>query len=261
MKIYCVSDIHGYYDILRDTLNKNGFKENDPSNMLICCGDYWDRGNKPFEVMEYLMSLNNVVLIRGNHEDLMDEYIHRGYAMSHDIQNGTDRTFWNLSNHFKHDTDKALLPQFETFIEPFYNKMINYYETEHYVFVHGWIPLQEEYDDKYKHIPIVKSRTYYNEWRKADEYLWKDARWLNGINEAFNGNVIPGKTIVCGHFHCSYGWERQLFEKTKDYLKYSELQLHPRWDPFEMDGIIAIDRCTALTKEMNILILEDDLLE
>lgn len=261
MKFYCVSDIHGYYDILRDTLKKYGFKENDPSNMLICCGDYWDRGNQPYEVMKYLMSLNNVILIRGNHEDLMVDYINRGYAERHDISNGTEKTFWNLCGKFKHNDKKALLPQFRDFITPFYDKMLNYYETEHYVFVHGWIPVKHTYFEGESGYTYENKHQYDPDWRGANNVEWEDARWSNGIDEAYKGIIVPGKTVICGHWHCSYGWARKVYEETKDYAKYKQLIDFPRWDPFEMDGIIAIDRCTALTNEMNILILEDEVLE
>ena len=82
------------------------------------------------------------------------------------------------------------------------------------------------------------------------------------MNEAFKGNVIPDKTIVCGHWHCSYGWARKEYEKSHDYSKYKELvEDNPRWDIFEMPGIFAIDRCTALTEDINVLILEDELIE
>lgn len=259
MKLFCVSDIHGYYDILIKSLKEAGFKDNDPSNLLICCGDYWDRGNQPYEVMNYLMSLNNVILVRGNHEDLMVEYLNRGYPESYDIHNGTDKTFWNICGKFKHDKTKALIPQFRDFIYPFYDKMVDYYETKNYVFVHGWIPIKHVYqEDKYFG---DKKHEYDPDWRNSDEVEWSESRWLNGINEAFNGNIIPDKTIVCGHWHCSYGWARKAYEETHDYDKSKEFENNPCWEPFKMDGIIAIDRCTAFTKEMNILILEDDLLE
>lgn len=259
MKLFCVSDIHGYYDILIKSLKEAGFKENDTSNILICCGDYWDRGNQPYEVMQYLMSLNNAILVRGNHEDLMVDYLNRGYAERYDISNGTDQTFWNLCGKFKHDNKKALIPQFRDFIYPFYDKMVNYYETKNYVFVHGWIPIKHKYsEDKY----FADIRHEYNpDWRDSNDVGWYESRWFNGMNEAFNGNIIPDKTIVCGHWHCSYGWARKAYEETGDYNKSKEFEDNPCWEPFKMDGIIAIDRCTAFTKEMNILILEDDLLE
>lgn len=41
-KIYAISDIHGYYDILEINLNKINFSERDTK--LIFCGDYIDYG-------------------------------------------------------------------------------------------------------------------------------------------------------------------------------------------------------------------------
>lgn len=259
MRLIVVSDIHGYYNIFKNKLKEVNFRENSKEDLLICCGDYWDRGNQPFEVMTYLMSLDNVVLVKGNHEDLMEDYIKRGYAESFDIHNGTDKTFWNLCGKFKHNGKKALLPQFEKLIKPFYDRMVDYYETEHYVFVHGWIPLHSKYHLSYG-IPLLIDRVYDSDWRDAVEEEWKEARWLNGIDEAFRGNIIPDKIIVCGHWHCSAGWyKKSLMDSTGEKIKYSEFGEDACWEPFKYNGIIAIDRCTAHTGDMNVLILEDSL--
>jgi hypothetical protein len=41
----------------------------------------------------------------------------------------------------------------------------------------------------------------------------------------------------------------------------SEFEEDAIWEPFEAPGMIAIDRCTVHTGEVNVLVLEDDLLE
>ena len=43
-KFFVVSDIHGFYDIFIDALDKAGFDKNNEEHYLICCGDYFDRG-------------------------------------------------------------------------------------------------------------------------------------------------------------------------------------------------------------------------
>ena len=68
MKYFCVSDVHGYYDQLLDALEKAGFDQTNPEHTLISCGDHFDRGRQPVEVMNYLMALPRKILIRGFHE-------------------------------------------------------------------------------------------------------------------------------------------------------------------------------------------------
>lgn len=82
--------------------------------------------------------------------------------------------------------------------------MVNYYETENYIFVHGWIPCVS--------IPFARQKGrfiykyMYNEnWPKANELEWNKARWINGMEAAHSGVIEPNKTIVCGHWHCSFG--------------------------------------------------------
>ena len=35
--------------------------------------------------------------------------------------------------------------------------------------------------------------------------MWSQARWTNGMEAAHSGVIECGKTIVCGHWHCSFG--------------------------------------------------------
>ena len=256
LKLFVVSDIHGYYDILIEYLRKAGFEDNNPSQLLICCGDYWDRGKQPVEVMNYLMSLTNVILVRGNHEDLMIEMLKRGTPLRHDISNGTQTTFLQLSSEIKNPV-KSLEREVENYIKPFYDKMLDFYETRNYIFVHGWIPVKEKFENNTS-LHTIKE-VYDPDWRNASEVEWSDSRWYNGMKLAREGIIEPNKTIVCGHWHCAWGYQRDLLIRgsLKD-LK--EFQNNPTWLPYKDTGIIAIDRCTAATKEMNILILEDELL-
>ena len=152
------------------------------------------------------------------------------------------------------DNTKRLYSLVEQYIQPFYNKMIDYYETKNYVFVHGWIPVYEDVNAGYMNAEM----SYNEDWRNASEEEWQRSRWWNGMDMADKGIIIPDKTIVCGHWHCSYGWMRDAFRESVSAGEY--LRNDPKWDPYINTGIIAIDRCTPSTKEMNILILEDELL-
>lgn len=77
-RIYAVPDIHGKYDLLQKALkllDKNGYSEKD--DLLVFLGDYIDRGPESKQVIETLIDLSkkeNVVILRGNHEDLSIVY-------------------------------------------------------------------------------------------------------------------------------------------------------------------------------------------
>lgn len=65
MKTYCISDIHGRYDLFMKLLEKIELKNEDT---LYILGDVLDRGANPIKVIIKLMEMPNVVCIAGNHE-------------------------------------------------------------------------------------------------------------------------------------------------------------------------------------------------
>ena len=81
---------------------------------------------------------------------------------------------------------------------------VNYYEIGDYIFVHGWIPCLGE-----GLTPAHRSNElkYVSRWRQLpkDSYLWDEAVWLNGGKCWAQDCREDGKTIVCGHYHCTWG--------------------------------------------------------
>lgn len=256
MKFFVVSDIHSFFDIFHNALMEAGFDENNEEHYLIVCGDYFDRGDKSREVMEYLMKLPRKILIKGNHEDMADELIKRRYPYNYDIQNGTVSTILQFNNVIETDIQQfpGMVDKFAEDTKEFRDSLINYFETENYVFVHGWIPtvaltLYQKLEKKSTHYK------YKHDWREATEEEWFEARWLNGMDLAKKGIIDhKGKTIVCGHWHCSYG-------HCLDNPEIEPFGETAVWDPYQAEGIIAIDRCTAYTNDCNILVIEDEFIK
>lgn len=60
----------------------------------------------------------------------------------------------------------------------------------------------------------------------------------------------PNKTIVCGHYHTSYG--HSVYEN-----KGSEFGVDADFSPFYAKGIIGLDGCTAWTGEVNCIVIDD----
>lgn len=256
-KFFVVSDVHGYYDELMAALDKAGFDKENLNHWLIGCGDFFDRGKQPAKVMNFFLSLPRKVLIRGNHEDLFQECLTRGYWMMHDTNNGTYYTICDLGG-AKFDRgfdDCCIIAENKT--KFFLDSMVNYFETKNYIFVHGWIPVSNN-DGLPKYYRHNRRFKFNPDWRSAHTSEWEQARWLNGMDMAREGFIEPNKTIVCGHWHCSYGHMLDSLE-TDDWI--SEFNEDAIWKPYCGEGVIAIDRCTAHTGEVNVLIIEDDFLE
>jgi len=84
-----VGDIHGSLPCLDCIMGDiNDRLDTDPDHHVVFCGDYVDRGPHSLEVFCYLMFLkikypNNVVLLRGNHEDI---FIASAYGFQDEIR-------------------------------------------------------------------------------------------------------------------------------------------------------------------------------
>lgn len=87
------------------------------------------------------------------------------------------------------------------------SKALDYCELGDYIFVHGWIPTISD-GDYFNPNPLKAVSKEL--WDSTEDYsirdAWKRARWTNGMEAWKAGCGLSGKTIVCGHWHCSWGW-------------------------------------------------------
>lgn len=248
-KLFCITDIHSFYDEMILALDNAGFDINNKDHIIVHCGDLLDRGPKALECLNFVNNLpsNRKILIRGNHEDLLEDIFARGYFCMHDEHNCTIDTCVQLSGINKIDMLSHELALFAALdkvknrpeLKEYYNSLINYYEVGNYIFVHGWLPT------KYKDgMPVYNFKEGY--WKDGD---WRDARWSNGMLEWKKGYRLKDKTIVCGHFHTSWG---------NSYLhdKGSEFEEDACFDTFIDDGIVCLDGCIAYSGKVNCYVID-----
>ena len=256
MRYYVTADVHSYFTLFKTALTEAGFFDDPEPHKLIICGDLFDRGKESLELQEFILDLmekDQVILIRGNHEDLawqlLVKWPLRSYLESHHHWNGTIDTVCQLTGkqlRDVYDTPASVGLEFRDtpFIRQILHEMPDYFETDHYIFVHGWIPCtvsKEETGKEYS--PIA-------DWRSAEKSQWDKARWINGMEAARKGIREPGKTIVCGHWHCSFGhanYENDGPERGSD----------ANCTPYYGQGIIALDANTADSGKVNCIVIED----
>lgn len=240
MKYFVSGDIHGFYDEWQSALKEKGFDINNPNHKIILCGDLFDRGHQPKEIIDFVLKhKDKVILIRGNHEDLMEQMIERNSSDYVDLCNGTAQTIvdlypeWQISEFDLKKIVKA------TRLQEVLDMCVDYYETKHYIFVHGWIPIVEN------------CYLYDSDWRTARKEHWEKARWTNPV-EMFRYEIYePNKTIVCGHWHCSALWHEL------NPNQYEEFGDKANFEPFITKNMIAIDACTTYSHKVNVVVLED----
>lgn len=263
--LFACSDIHSAYTSWMEALNAAGFDENNPKHKIVVCGDLFDRMDESLQVYDFVKNMlekNKLIYIKGNHESLMEDCITRGYPARHDWSNGTAKSIIDLAPHAENFYDACAVVHEK--MKPLLDKAVNYFETKNrYIFCHGWIPVtcKDDLPLYYKH---NRKFEFNPDWRHAHYSEWEQARWLNGMDMARKGFIEPGKTIICGHWHCSYGHYMQALKDAivnETEITVEEFGDTAIWDPYYDDGIIAIDKCVAYTNEINVLRLEDELLE
>ncbi len=259
MKYFVFADVHGYYSLLMEELKNEQFDINNPEHMLISLGDNFDRGPENFKMYEFLKEmkeLNKIILIKGNHEDLFLKMLYDRKATFTDMINGTyqtliefishyfDGNFEDMFYYYPSDVYKKLRD--EGIIDFIYD-MEDYYETNNYIFTHGFIPVNNE------------DMTYKKNWRDSSKKEFELSRWLNGIDMSLNYHIgEPNKKIVIGHFHTSFGHvRREVLNKTPQEYHSLEFKEDAKFDIYEDDNIYALDACTHYTKKINLLVLED----
>lgn len=241
MKFFVISDVHGFYDEMIKSLNEAGF--NKDTDMLISLGDNIDRGDQPKEVIDYLSSLPNKVLIRGNHEDLFQEAYFRGYPLYHDYCNGTHQSVCKLNGDKKdsYRYNKLRNTDFHKYLRIISTDMVDYFETRNYIFVHSFLPINKE------------DNNIMDNWKKADREAWKNARWGNPFELVKKNEKLLNKTIVFGHFHTSYAHSK--YENDGE-----EFGNNSNFSIYYGEKYIGIDACTAYSHMVNCLVLEDELI-
>ena len=239
--IFAVSDIHGCATALKTALAEAGFDKNNPDHLLVVCGDCFDRGRENRAVYLYLDRIKNKILIKGNHDAILERILLTGKVTATDCLNGTDET---VREFFRNDyiseygilyTDPTSSAYKELFT--FLCGMRDYFETENYVFTHGWLPTERDEGD----IPHLLP-----DWRYASSADWYTARWTEW-QKVYPYKPLPeGKTVVCGHRRAKYG------------CKFDSARPKDSVELFRGERTIALDGEAPYSGKVNVLKLEDE---
>lgn len=189
-RLLAFGDIHGCANTLKQLIDRVNPTEED---QMVFLGDYIDRGDKVFEVIEYLIELKEkfpkTVFLRGNHEDMMFNMLRPKPQRMSDYQdptifmyNGGEST---MRGYFNNQTEKTLYDPYEWKFEDLPESHQNFFEelkTMHvegdYIFVHAGlrhnIPLEEQ---------------------DPHDVMWlRDTFMYNPLNHWDNKTIVHGHT-------------------------------------------------------------------
>lgn len=242
-KLFVTTDLHGHATEFKEALKEAGFDRNNDDHVLVVCGDYFDRGTENRAVYTYIDGLKNKILIKGNHEYNLETVLLNGKLSLADHMNGMERT---VKEFFRDD----YIPEYNFIytdettdgykdLTGFLGEMRDYFETENYVFTHGWLPHSVN-------ISTLEAKIY-PDWRYSTPKTWREATWSEWQKVYPYRPMLEGKTIVVGHRSTEYG---SMFDPTRK--KGCSF-------PFYGEGMIALDALTNATKRVNVIVLEEEI--
>ena len=270
MKYFVVSDVHSYFKELMEALHEKGFEIDNKEHKLIVCGDLFDRGDETVKLFEFIKELHaqdRLIYVKGNHEDLlfecMSELMNDHIPSYHHYSNGTIHTICNLCGYRSEylvtpDRKTEIYDKVKPLLDFITTTCVDYYDVKNYIFTHGWLPCTTSDSN------IYHARKKFGQvdevWNNPDDPLyegaWKAARWINGMEAWRQGCRLENKTIVMGHFHCSWGWSH-IKQERKEFPNKGRKDWMDSFEPFVDDGILAIDACTAYTGKVNCIVIEE----
>lgn len=138
--IFAIGDIHGEFFKLDKLIERLSPGTND---VLVFLGDYIDRGQYTFEVIDFLLELARkftCVFLKGNHEEMFMNYL-SGIDEDLFLYNGGGNT---VKSYARNGYDISLMTFYNNRNMPpshmeFFKSLKLYHETEEYIFVHAGI--------------------------------------------------------------------------------------------------------------------------
>jgi len=195
---FIISDVHGFYTPMITALDKAGFNSENEQHVLVSLGDNFDRGPDAIAVYNYLKYLPRTILIKGNHEDLLERcYVDKSYNYADEV-NGTVDTISQFAKNNISITKlffKDAVYGLKTYgVLDWISTMKDYVEIGNNILTHGWLPYQG-IGDTLELIP---------DWREnATTEDWKKCRFANSPI-LYKANLLEdNKTLICGHWKSS----------------------------------------------------------
>lgn len=195
MAVYCISDIHGQYDLFMEMLKYIKFTKKDEMYII---GDIFDRGDKVYELYTYVQTHDNIHMIKGNHEQMAEDAIKF---------KGGDWVLWFHRNKGR-DTYDSFLRSFDKYKNKYKTKDT----TDSFIDANRERYTQAEIFDFVKDLPLYKEITVNGQdfllvhaglfggvpiEEQDDDLLWIRNMFYNNPTLLENKITIFGHTPTC----------------------------------------------------------------
>ena len=153
-RIYSIGDIHGRSDLLEKLLKKiqeDVKKKPVRNNTIIFLGDYIDRGKNSKKVVELIINLSDrfkKIFLKGNHEDMLNNFLKDPNLLDIWLVNGGDKTLINYGVNLKKfflgkkdalQIQKEFLNKIPRRHLHFLKSLKHFYQISNYFFTHAGV--------------------------------------------------------------------------------------------------------------------------
>ena len=167
MREFVLGDIHGAYQALKQCFDRSKFDTK--SDRLIFLGDLGDRGPETFDCVEFLMEVDNLVFIKGNHDIWHYEWLKNGTTSDIWLNNGGRETIFSYEGKPKNDHLEL------------YEKMVGYHIQDDSLFVHAGYKANEALNKQ-----------------SEDIFCW-DRSLVTSVIAGINPKIEDFKAVYVGH--------------------------------------------------------------
>lgn len=180
---YVISDLHGNYNLFVKLLKEIQFSKNDT---MFIIGDVIDKGNDVSKLLNLLFNQlsNNVVILLGNHELELNNYVKTLIKSNADDETIIDKCkkFLNIDSINFEDIENLMNLQ-------------TYYEEDEFILVHAGIPCDENGKLKKLKDTSIEELMYDKRFKEKD-FIPKDSKCvIFGHTPTFYINGQKGKII------------------------------------------------------------------
>lgn len=183
MRTFAIGDIHGAHKALLQVLDRSGFDAE--ADRLIALGDVTDYNPESAQVVDELLSLRNMIAVRGNHDIWAADYLLRGkqdpmwvwQGGKETVQSYMETGLWDDNRH--HDFFK--------------NQPLYFIDEENRLYVHaGFEP----------DLPLEEQNEKTLCWERK---LWHSLRWHEQYEQqppdyGYN-SIFIGHTPTLSYYH------------------------------------------------------------
>ena len=198
MKTFVLGDLHGGYKALKQVLTRSGFDyEND---RLISLGDIADGWTEVVECFEEMFKIKHLVVVRGNHDQWLKEWLKTGATPDIWTKQGGQNTLNSYTKHGEITKKKHL-----GFLK---NTKHWFVDEKNRLYVHGGykdgIPLEQQ--DK---MELMWSRDFMNNPFLCEEVKDFDEVFI-GHTTVWRISTVPMKVGKVNFMDTGGGWEGKL---------------------------------------------------